>query len=141
MTSRVKKRLTLLVAAVVLLTGGVAGAYAIKQAHTRTRMAVWLREGMEAYKAGDYTRAAARFKPFAEAGNAKAQVRMGELYAKGLGVPQNNFQAYIWFSAAASSGNEEAKTQKERVDPLLQPAEKQQAEKLAERLSRPVRGR
>src|SRR5436305_1808317 len=54
MTSRVKKRLTLLVAAVVLLTGGVAGAYAIKQAHTRTRMAVWLREGMEAYKAGDY---------------------------------------------------------------------------------------
>jgi len=100
-----------------------------------------LADAEAAYKAGDYTGAAARFKPFAEAGNAKAQARMGELYAKGLGVPQNNFQAYIWFSAAASSGNEEAKTQKERVDPLLQPAEKQQAEKLAERLSRPVRGR
>jgi tetratricopeptide (TPR) repeat protein len=54
MTSRVQKRVTLLVAAFVLLVAGVAGAYAIKQAHTRSLMAVWLRDGMEAYKAGDY---------------------------------------------------------------------------------------
>src|SRR3954471_25034421 len=54
MTSRVKKRVTLLVAAIVLLTAGVAGAYAIKRAHTRGLMEVWLRDGMEAYKAGDY---------------------------------------------------------------------------------------
>jgi len=94
-----------------------------------------------AYKAGDYTRAAARFRPFAEAGNAKAQTRMGEFYSKGLGVPQNNFQAYIWYSAAASAGNEDGKAGKQRLDPLLQPAEKQQAEKAADRLARAGRAR
>jgi len=94
-----------------------------------------------AYKAGDYSRAAARFKPLAEAGNAKAQTRMGDLYAKGLGVPQNNFQAYMWYTAAASAGNEDAKAAKQRVDPLLQPAEKLQAEKLAGRLSPAARAR
>jgi serine/threonine protein kinase len=92
-----------------------------------------------AYKAGDYGRAVTRLRALAEAGNAKAQARLGEFYAKGLGVPQNNFQAYVWYTAAAGSGNEEAKTQKQRIDALLQPAEKQQAEKLAARLSRPPR--
>ena len=100
-----------------------------------------LAEAEAAYKAGDYSRAVARFRPFAEAGNAKAQARLGEFYSKGLGVPQNNFQAYVWYSAAANSGNEDAKAGKQRIDALLQPAEKQQAEKLAERLARPAAGR
>jgi TPR repeat protein len=100
-----------------------------------------LADAEAAYKAGDYSRAIAQFRPFAETGNARAQARMGEFYSKGLGVPQNNFQAYIWYSAAASAGNEDAKAGKQRVDPLLQPAEKQQAEKAAERLSRPARAR
>jgi len=100
-----------------------------------------LADAETAYKAGDYSRAAARFRPFAESGNSTAQARMGEFYSKGLGVPQNNFQAYIWYSAAANAGNEDAKAGKQRIDPLLQPAEKQQAEKLAERLSRTARGR
>ena len=100
-----------------------------------------LADAEAAYKAGDYTRAAARFRPFAEAGNAKAQARMGEFYSRGLGVQQNNFQAYIWYSAAAISGNEDAKAGKQRIDSLLQPAEKQQAEKAAERLARAGRAR
>jgi serine/threonine protein kinase len=100
-----------------------------------------LADAEAAYKAGDYTRAAARFRPFAEAGNAKAQARLGEFYSKGLGVPQNNFQAYIWYSAAANAGNDDAKAGKQRLDPLLQPAEKQQAEKAADRLARAGRAR
>jgi TPR repeat protein len=100
-----------------------------------------LDEAEAAFKASDYARAVALFRPFAETGNAKAQLRMGQFYSKGLGVPQNNFQAYIWYSAAVGSGNEEAKAERQRVDPLLQPAEKQQADRLAARLSRSARGR
>src|SRR3954467_11187686 len=54
MTGRVKKRIALLVGALVLAVGAVGSAYAIKQAHTRTQMSKWLRAGMAAYKAREY---------------------------------------------------------------------------------------
>ncbi len=54
MTGRAKKRIALLAGAVVLLTAMAAGAYAIKQAHTRKLMDQWLSDGMTSYKAGNY---------------------------------------------------------------------------------------
>ena len=66
----------------------------------------------------------------ADQGNAKAQFALGEMYAAGRGVPQNNFQAYIWFSRAARAGNADAKARVETVKATLQPAEVQQADKL-----------
>jgi tetratricopeptide (TPR) repeat protein len=55
MTARVRKRIMLLVGAVVFLGASLAGAYAIKQAHTKTLMAQWLKDGMASYEAGNYT--------------------------------------------------------------------------------------
>ncbi len=66
----------------------------------------------------------------ADQGNAKAQLALGEMYAAGRGVPQNNFQAYVWFSRAARAGNAEAKARIEKVKAALQPAEIQQADRL-----------
>jgi tetratricopeptide (TPR) repeat protein len=47
----------LLVGAVVFLGASLAGAYVVKQAHTKTLMAQWLKDGMAAYEAGKYQEA------------------------------------------------------------------------------------
>ena len=72
-------------------------------------------------------------------GDPAAQLKLGELYENGRGVPQNNFQAYYWYSAAVRGGNTGARVKKERMAARLQPAEIQQAEKLVERLARPAK--
>ena len=66
----------------------------------------------------------------ADQGNAKAQFTLGEMYATGRGVPQNNFQAYIWYTKAVRAGNAEAKGRVEQVKAALQPAEIRQADSL-----------
>ena len=38
----------------------------------------------------------------AKAGNAEAQFGLGALYFKGMGKPQDRYQAVQWFNAAAS---------------------------------------
>ena len=72
-------------------------------------------------------------------GDPAAQFKLGEMYENGRGVPQNNFQAYYWYSAAVRGGNAGARVRKEQMAARLQPAEIQQAEKLVERLARPAR--
>ncbi|MDH5642211.1 MAG: sel1 repeat family protein [Nitrospira sp.] len=41
----------------------------------------------------------------ARQGDADAQIRLGELYSKGRGVPQDHAQARSWFAKAASLGH------------------------------------
>ncbi len=81
------------------------------------------------------------FRRAAERGEGEAQLRLGDMYASGRGVPQNNFQAYIWYTAALRAGVPAAKAPQERIAPLLQPAERAQAMKLAETLPRQPRDR
>jgi serine/threonine protein kinase len=76
------------------------------------------------------------FRRAAERGEGEAQLKLGEMYAGGRGVVQNNFQAYVWYSAALQAGVQAAKAPQERLAPLLQPAERTQAAKLAETLGR-----
>ena len=46
-------------------------------------------KGLEAYKQRDYATALSEWRPLAERGNADAQVKLGFMYADGLGVPQD----------------------------------------------------
>lgn len=46
----------------------------------------------------------------AEDGIASAQYRLGELYAKGKGVPQDQQQAFHWYSLAAEQGHNDAQS-------------------------------
>lgn len=41
----------------------------------------------------------------ARQGDTEAQVRLGDLYAKGRGVPQDHAQARVWYEKAASQGH------------------------------------
>lgn len=59
-----------------------------------------LRRGISALKAGDYQSALAAIRPFAEDGNTLAERTLGEMYAFGLGVAEDDVQARIWLRRA-----------------------------------------
>lgn len=118
-------------------------------------------EADEEFAAKHDTKALALLKPLAEAGNARAQLRLGDVYAEGRGVERNpatarewyekaasagetnamlrlgamfkganNNLTYIWYGTAAQLGSSTAKDERDRIVPLLQPAERQQADKV-----------
>jgi len=64
-----------------------------------------LEDGMAAYHAKDYARAAELWAPLAEKGDATAQYYLGTLYAEGHGVAKNDATAFTWFQRAANQGN------------------------------------
>ena len=63
-----------------------------------------LNKGVVAYKKGDHSAALREWKPLAFQGNAKAQFFLGNMYYKGIGVPQDDAAAYKWFKKAAEQG-------------------------------------
>lgn len=63
--------------------------------------------GIAAYESGDYQRARELLKPEADKGDAEAQVKLGLIYARGLGVPRDASIAVPWFRKSAEQGNAE----------------------------------
>jgi hypothetical protein len=61
-------------------------------------------KGWTAYQSGDYATALREWKPLAERGDAVAQSRLGEMYRKGNGVPQDDKTAVKWWRLAAEQG-------------------------------------
>ena len=51
----------------------------------------------------------------AEQDNADAQYNLGGMYDNGRSVPQDNVSAHMWLNVAAATGDEEARTARERV--------------------------
>ncbi|MFH1344847.1 MAG: DUF3857 domain-containing protein [Pseudomonadota bacterium] len=62
-------------------------------------------QGVDAFQAKNYKLAMARLKPFADAGNAKAQSHLGYMYETGRGVERNYGEAVRWFGKAAEQGD------------------------------------
>lgn len=65
-------------------------------------------EGVEAYQAGKFDVAAAKFKELADKGDASAQFNLGSLYHQGQGVAQDDKQAALFFAKAAEQGHTDA---------------------------------
>jgi hypothetical protein len=61
--------------------------------------------GVKAVERGDYQAAMREFKQAAERGDAQAQVNLGNLYMKGLGVEQDYAAAGHWYRQAAEHGD------------------------------------
>lgn len=57
--------------------------------------------GLKAFKNSDYKTAERLFKQLAAKGEPKSQRYLGQMYDKGLGVPQNYKQAVTWYRRAA----------------------------------------
>ena len=60
---------------------------------------------IEVYKRGDYAKAEQLFRPFAEQGNATAQLALGLMYDNGKGGPQDHTEAVRWYRKAAEQGD------------------------------------
>lgn len=64
-----------------------------------------LRQGMAAYRHGNFVQAASLLAPVAELGDPEAQTYLGLLYETGRGVPQSLTQAALWYRRAADQGS------------------------------------
>jgi TPR repeat protein len=64
-----------------------------------------LEDGLAAYKAGDFDKAAQLLRPLADKGNADAQQKIGRLYERGKGLPKDFTQAEKWYRKAAEQGD------------------------------------
>lgn len=67
-----------------------------------------VRDGVEAWQAGDYQKAVAEWRPLAVAGDADAQFNLGQAYKLGRGVPADLTQAEGWYRRAAKQGHLQA---------------------------------
>jgi TPR repeat protein len=63
-------------------------------------------------------------------GDTNAQLKLGAMFANGAGVSQSNNLAYVWYGTAARLGSSSAKTERDKIAPLLQPAEREQLDRL-----------
>jgi len=91
-----------------------------------------LKRGEAALARGEYEKAVEILTPLAKEGNARAQIRLAEMYAFGRGVKQNTIQSYIWYSLAAQGGNTGAVAGRDRMAARLQAPEIKQADKVVE---------
>ena len=65
-------------------------------------------DGLAAYQRGDYATALQEWRPLAEQGDALAQQYLGNMYATGRGVPENDAEAVKWYGKAAAQGHASA---------------------------------
>ena len=66
-------------------------------------------DGAEAFAAGDYEGAFERWQELALRGDLRAQYRLAQMYARGLGVPRDDRAALRWYLRAAEKGLAEAR--------------------------------
>jgi hypothetical protein len=64
-----------------------------------------LKLGSSAYDRGDYAAAVREWRPLAEQGDTEAQYRLGSMYQRGQGVPQDHAEAAKWWRKAAEQGH------------------------------------
>ena len=63
----------------------------------------------------DYAEAAQWFRKAGQLGIRDSQFNLGILYARGLGVPQDLVQSWLWFSLAAQQGDADAAKKRDEV--------------------------
>ena len=72
-----------------------------------------------------------RYRAAAERGEARAQNNLGNMYIKGLGVPQDYVLAHKWFNLAGASGNENGVRNRDRLAREMTDLQLAEAQRLA----------
>ena len=67
-----------------------------------------LSDGTKLWEKHDYLHAAEIFTTLANAGNADAQLQLGEMFGFGEGMPEDMGKAEFWLKKAAAGGNKDA---------------------------------
>ena len=71
------------------------------------------------------------WRPLAEQGDAEAQSKIGGMYARGLGAPQDFVQGYMWLILAAAQGHDMALVSRDMVAIKLSPDQLAEAQRMA----------
>ena len=87
--------------------------------------------GQIAWDAGRPSEALAAWQSSAEAGDGRAMLALGRVYARGLGVPQDFVEAHKWLNLAAGLGSAEAATERDALANEMTAEERAEARKLA----------
>jgi cell division septation protein DedD len=90
--------------------------------------AAWagVKEGVEAWQAGNYSAAVNEWRPLADKGDADAQFNLGQAYKLGRGVPAPDLKiAQSWYEKAAQQGHGQAQANLGLI--LFQNGERQRA--------------
>lgn len=85
--------------------------------------------GMIQYQKGNYQEAAKWWLKAANRGQQAAQLSLGKMYEKGIGVEMDYPKAFFLYSISAAQGNQEAASAKARLGKKLTPGMKQEANK------------
>jgi len=83
--------------------------------------------------AADPAAAVAWYRRAAEAGDPVAQLNLGDFYARGLGAASDPVEAFVWFDLAAQQGKRWAAARRDEMAPLLDPAQRAEAQARIER--------
>lgn len=75
---------------------------------TSSAVLAGVKEGVDAWVAGDYPKAVAEWRGPAGAGDPDAQFNLGQAYKLGRGVTADNAVALDWYRKAAAAGHEQA---------------------------------
>jgi serine/threonine protein kinase len=78
----------------------------------------------------DYAAARDWYDKAARQGEIGAELKLGAMYANGIGVERNINLAYVYYGMAARVGSAAAKPELEKAAASLQPAEREQADRL-----------
>ncbi len=87
--------------------------------------------GVEAWGRGDYDTALREFRLLANQGHAQAQVNLGIMSSQGRGVPKDSVQAYVWYTLAASQGDDLAEKFKAHLEKSMTLDQLAEAQRLA----------
>ena len=88
--------------------------------------------GQEAWETGRHGEALTEWQAAAAAGDRRAMLALGRLFAKGLGAPQNYVEAHKWFNLAASRGEAAALEERDAVAARMTPQQVAEAQTRAQ---------
>ena len=88
--------------------------------------------GQRAWKAGRHGEALTEWQAAAAAGDRRAMLTLGRVFAKGLGTPQNYVEAHKWFNLAASRGEAAALEERDAVAARMTPQQVAEAQTRAQ---------
>jgi TPR repeat protein len=96
-------------------------------------LGIALREGRGTVQ--DFDEARKWLQRAAEGGDGRAQYALGLMFRTGMGIPVDNVKAYVWLNVAAAQGVPGAPSARDSVLGRLSPAELQEAQAEARRMS------
>ena len=109
----------------------MAREWIAEEGHTETKFNIGSNYTVDPDSQQDFAEGLKLIRMAAEQGHAQAQSWLGEMYEDGEGVPQDKLLAHMWFHIGASSGDEEARSLRDKLAKQMTPDQIADAQRMA----------